>query len=263
MRVLWPHNFDSRIPNAGSFMYTSAEALREIGVEPHLMELGDLRSPRRLMAARAAVAEKAPSFDVVHSQFGSACAVATLGAKKVPKVLSLRGSDWSSSFETKLKWRLHSQMATRMTRHALPSFDVVVTVSERMSGEVLTEFPSAPVFVAPSAIDTALFTQRDKATVRKSLGLDPDAKYVLFTSMVRDRPLKRVWLAEEAIEIARSHPGNSDIGRDWIPSRANAGRGFKRRRRDLHLGLRGLAQLDEGSARLQRAICSNGRQRPS
>ena len=95
MRVLWTHNFDPAKPNSQVYMNTAAEGLRAAGVDLTLEYLGNLRSPGNLARARARVRARARDFDLVHAQYGSACALATNGARGVPSVLSIRGNDWS------------------------------------------------------------------------------------------------------------------------------------------------------------------------
>src|SRR5688500_3272428 len=95
MRVLWPHNFNPDKPNSQVFMNIAAAGVRARGVELHCEYLGNLRSPANLLKARGRLREMAPDFDLVHAQYGSACGLATAGIDGIPKVISIRGNDWS------------------------------------------------------------------------------------------------------------------------------------------------------------------------
>jgi glycosyltransferase involved in cell wall biosynthesis len=76
-----------------------------------------------------------------------------------------------------------------------------------MAAEVQTEFPTLRTLVLPDPVDLELFTPGDRAEARRSLGLDPERRYVLFTSVHRNNPLKRLELAEAAVAVARrKHP---------------------------------------------------------
>ena len=77
MRVLWTHNFDPAMPNSQVYMNIAAGGLRALGVDLHLEFLGNLRSFGNLRQARRHVRDLAAGFDVVHAQYGSACALAT------------------------------------------------------------------------------------------------------------------------------------------------------------------------------------------
>ena len=80
MRVLWTHNFDPAIPNSQVYINIAAGGLRSLGVDLHLEFLGNMRSIRNLQRARQRVRALALGFDVIHAQYGSACALATAAA---------------------------------------------------------------------------------------------------------------------------------------------------------------------------------------
>ncbi len=203
MQVLWPHNFDPEVPNAGVFMFGAAQALSRHGLEPRLLYVGDLRSPRQLEKARSLIREEAATADLVHTQYGSALSWAGGAVSGRPMVMSLRGSDWTPAQASGLG-RAHSWLSARFTRRALPRFDLVIAVSERIAGEVRTFRPSSEVVVLPDPIDLQRFVPRPRLEVRRQLGLDPTAKYVLFTTVDRENPLKRLSLAVDAIATAKS-----------------------------------------------------------
>ena len=203
LRVLWPHNFDQeQNPNAGVFMELSREALREVGIEPKLLFLGNLRSLGGIVQARKLVRRVSSEFDLIHSQFGSACALSSIGHGR-PTLISLRGSDWTPAYSPTLRGRVHALLATRMTRLALMRASGAVCVSQRIAGEVSAYYADLSVCVAPDPIDLNAFRPRNRQDCRLKLGLRPDAKYVLFTTGYTTNPLKRLGLARAAVAQAQ------------------------------------------------------------
>jgi teichuronic acid biosynthesis glycosyltransferase TuaC len=201
MRVLWPHNFDPDIPVAGVFMYTSHRALATSGVIPEMLYLGNLRGPLRLYQAYRAAAKAAAGAQMIHCQFGSAAALACSRVGQCPRLVSLRGSDWTRAYSHRPAGRLHSRMATLFTRMCLRRYDAVICVSHRMAAEVQAEFPGIVTHVLPCPIDLDLFTPLNRATARRSLGLPDDGhRYVIFGSAKSNNPIKRRWLAEAAVK---------------------------------------------------------------
>lgn len=184
-------------------MHLAAAAVADLGVQPELMYLGNLRSPIDFLKAPGRVRERARGFDLVHAQYGSATALVTANSAR-PGVLSIRGSDWTPEGGARFGAKIHGPAATWMTRRAIPNYARVISVSRRMAVEIEASFPRVPVDVIPDPVDLAKFRPMPAAQSREALGLRPDARYVLFTSVHRDAPNKRVGLAEEAVEVARA-----------------------------------------------------------
>jgi teichuronic acid biosynthesis glycosyltransferase TuaC len=207
MRVLWTHNFDPRAVNRGTFMKVFAEGVRALGVELDLHYLGNLRHPVNLLRARAEVSRLGARYDLVHAQFGSACAVATAGVTGVPKLVSLRGSDWYRWL--RLDWEgLHSAMAVGMSRGVLRHFDAVVGMSERMKTEVSGAYPKLRVVSLPDPIDLGSFMPLERRAARAAIGFPDDQdRWVLFTTVSTSNPIKRLGLARRAVEIANRRLG--------------------------------------------------------
>jgi glycosyltransferase involved in cell wall biosynthesis len=209
MRVLWTHNFNPAAPNSGLFMNIAAPGLRARGIELELEYLGNLRSVSTLMKARKRLRKMAGSFDLVHAQYGSACALATSVMSGVPKVLSLRGNDWNlyrASFG--FHW-FHTRLARAMTSWSLGSFDHVLTVSRRVAEDVRRSSPAASVSELPTPIDLERFVPLDRKEARRLLGFpDNTEKWVLFNAMDLQDPIKRFPLARQAFELANGRCGN-------------------------------------------------------
>lgn len=209
MRVLWAHNFDPRIANSGVWMHNTVEGVRAHGVDLHLHYLGNLRSIPQLMRARAEVRRLAPAFDLVHAQFGSACALVTAAAQEVPKIVTICGSDWHTHNATRGFFYFHTRLAAAFTRLSLASYDGVLAVSQRLASELGQAAPGAQVAVAPHPIDLSRFVPRDKQEARAQLGYPGcTEKWVLFNSLRLNNPIKRFALAQQAVDIAQARCGN-------------------------------------------------------
>jgi len=209
MRVLWTHNFDPAKPNSQVFMNIAASGLRARGVDLHCEYLGNLRSITNLAAARRRLRRLASDFDLVHSQYGSACALATAAITGIPKVLSVRGNDWNVHDGSIGFHYFHTRVARWMTRSSMPHYDVVVTVSRRVAADVQTFAPEASVVPMPSPIDLRRFVPRDKKEARALLGFpDCDERWVLFNALSLKDPIKRFPLAKQAFELANGKCGN-------------------------------------------------------
>ena len=211
MRVLWTHNFDPAVPNAGIFMEIAAQAMERAGVEIECQYLGNLRTPKGLLQARRLVHDLSEDFDIVHAQFGSACALASLKASR-PLVISMRGSDWVPAYSPKLRWKAHGWAATWMSRRSLPACAVVVSVSHRIADQIRAVAPSTPVEVLPDPIDLDHFLPGSRVDARRHLGLPDDRRrYVLFTAVNRDASNKRFALAEASVAHARKQLPNVEL----------------------------------------------------
>ncbi|HEY0941098.1 MAG TPA: glycosyltransferase [Steroidobacter sp.] len=224
MRVLWTHNFDPSVPNSGVFMHKAAEAIRARGVDLQLEYLGNLRSVRQLLRARKHVRRLAPGFDLVHAQFGSACALVTSAADSVPKVVTIRGSDWNVHRASRGFFYFHTRLASAFTRLSINSYDVVLTVSRRVAAELQRFAPRAHVDVSPSPVDLSRFVPRDKREARALLGYPGcEEKWVLFNSLRLHNPIKRFALAQQAFDLAQARCGNlrlriaSDLPHEQMP----------------------------------------------
>jgi glycosyltransferase involved in cell wall biosynthesis len=85
---------------------------------------------------------------------------------------------------------------------SLTDFDGVICMSHRMASEVRRKFPRAEVSVLTDPIDLELFRKVERQEARRLLNLDPGKRYVVFTSVDAENPLKRTDLAREAVRLA-------------------------------------------------------------
>jgi glycosyltransferase involved in cell wall biosynthesis len=203
VRALWTHNFPPHVPNAGRFMFALADGVRSQGMTVDLLYLGNLRMPGTMVAARREVARRAPRYDVVHAQFGSACGLVTAAAPGA-KVLSLRGSDWHRYRGPDLReWRA-GVLGTTLSRWSIRAFDTVITMSDRMSRSVRDRARHADVVTLPDPVDRSAFHPRGRGPrgmVQTNRG---DRRGILFTTLSTANPVKRVDLARRAVAAAQA-----------------------------------------------------------
>lgn len=209
MRVLWPHNFSPSLPNGQIFINIASSGLHARGVEVHFEYLGNLRSIINLVRAQKRLRRLATDFDLVHAQYGSACALATAAIKGIPKVLTIRGNDWNVH-DASIGFRyFHTRLARGMTRWSLGHYDCVLTVSRRVAADVQRFTTRSYALPMPSPIDLSRFVPRDKKEARTQLGFpDNTEKWVLFTALDLNAPVKRFSLAKEAFKLANAKCGN-------------------------------------------------------
>lgn len=178
-------------------MHTTANALRGVGIDVQVEYLGDLRSLGAIRRARCKMRALARGFDIVHSQYGSVCALASLGSEK-PLAVTLRGNDWNLH-QASLHWLwAHTRLARWTTEIVLGFNPVVTAVSRRIAAEVLERFPALTVAVIPAAIDLNRWIPRSTpmATQRQ-------APRVLFTASNPRDPIKGYSLFERTIRRAK------------------------------------------------------------
>ena len=200
MRVLWTHNFDPLKLNAGCFMHTAANGLRALGVDVQFEFLGNLRYPWNLLAARKRVRLRARDFDIVHAQYGSACAFVTAGVDDRPTAVTVRGNDWNLHNQTFHPLYFHTRLARSMTRGWLGKFSAVLPVSKRLAKEIAQKVPESRITVMPSPIDLDLWKPR--------MYVPHGTCNVLFTANTPCDPIKRFSLCERTIAIAKQNIGD-------------------------------------------------------
>lgn len=209
MRVLWTHNSDPSILNAGCFMYPILPGLRDLGVDVHLEYLGNMRSPFNILRARRRIRELATGFDLVHAQYGSACALVTAAVSDRPTVVTIRGSDWNT-YDSSIKFLyFHTRFARMMTRIALPSFTGIITVSQRIQRSMIPYAPNAHFLVLPSAIDLGRWKPFSSNFPRnRACTWSQREKKVLFISINPSNPIKRFGLCQEVMSLVNQQQEN-------------------------------------------------------
>jgi teichuronic acid biosynthesis glycosyltransferase TuaC len=132
---------------------------------------------------------KKESYDLVHAHF-SLSGIVALAASRLPVVITFHGSDIN-------EWYLNvlSSFTSLLAKH-------VIFVSEKMHRKALVKVKSSSVI--PCGLDFDLFYPQPKNETRKSLGLEPDLKYILFSSAFNIK-VKNYPLAKRAVQHAGDH----------------------------------------------------------
>ena len=182
MRVLvvtnmWP---SPERPALGGFVRDQVDALREIdGLELELYAFQGGGPSEYVRAAREVRRRYANErFDVVHAHYGLT-AWCSLGVRGAPHVVTFHGTD------------LAHRAVGPMSRAVARLVDAPAPVSASLAR---TRLPGAGrarrVPVLPCGVNLERFSPRDRREARSALGLDADARYLLFPADPR-RPEKR------------------------------------------------------------------------
>jgi teichuronic acid biosynthesis glycosyltransferase TuaC len=181
---MWP---SPAAPARGSFVRDQVEALRALdGVDVEVFAFPPkcyARAPRDLRRRY-----RKERFDVVHAHFGLT-AWPALAIRRAKRVVTLHGTD------------LRHPRSRRITRAALPRYDLVAAVSPELAREVPGAQTKRRVAVLPCGVDLDRFHPIGRAEARERLGLDPDGRYVLFPADPA-RPAKRPDRARELADAA-------------------------------------------------------------
>ncbi|MEP6953578.1 MAG: glycosyltransferase [Solirubrobacteraceae bacterium] len=198
MRVLivttmWPTAAE---PALGSFVRDQVDALRAEGADVDVFAFppgGYLRAARDLRRSRGAA-----DYDVVHAHFGLS-AWPALALRGLPHAVTLHGTD------------LRHPRSRRITRAALPFYDLVAAVSDELAAEAGDRRGRRDVKVLPCGVDLDRFGPIDRREARAQLGLPADEPVLLFPADPH-RPAKRFDHAREAagdvrlLTLGRVHP---------------------------------------------------------
>jgi teichuronic acid biosynthesis glycosyltransferase TuaC len=197
---------DAANPERGSFVRDQVAALRKLGVgRVELYEFApgpralaraarELRSRYRVLGsdwqARATAdrrrgrphGARRAAFDVVHAHFGLTAWPALAVPARV-RALTLHGTD------------LHHPRTRLLTRAALPSVELLATVSASLRDELPARLAQR-AHVLPCGVDVERFQPLSRLHARTQLALDPERPYLLFSSDPA-RPEKRYDRARE------------------------------------------------------------------
>lgn len=161
VRYAWPQGWQKLAYGAGLVPNLRERPLRAGLLPTLLVGLGWIGAAQAMEA------------DVVHGQWVAAGLVGRLTRwlHGRPVVVTLRGSDLA------LLRGLPDWLAPRLLR----GFDALTAVSQEMVDAALAYgLPPGKVFLTPNGVDTDLFHPLDRAACRTELGLDSDAKLVVW-----------------------------------------------------------------------------------
>src|SRR4051795_735698 len=198
---LWP---TPEAPARGGFVKDQVDALLAIeGLTVELFTFGV--GSREYVRAAAAIRARYRNerFDVVHAHYGL-CGWSALAARHAPQVVTFHGTDLAHRYAGPLRRAL----VRPLHRYAGPlpralvrlvALPAPVSATRARSG-----LPHArpPVAVLPCGVNLDRFQRIDKAVARSRLGLDQDARYLLFPADP-NRPEKRYDRARELAQATK------------------------------------------------------------
>jgi teichuronic acid biosynthesis glycosyltransferase TuaC len=176
-------------PRLGRFVRDQVEATRRLGAEVELFTF-PLGARAYLPAARRLRRRLRESrFDVVHAHYGLCGWVASLAGAR-PLLVTFHGTD--------IRHRLVGAASRRLTRR----IDLIAGASSsafRREGGRRGLPLRSPAAVLPCGVDMSRFRPAPRAAARRRLGLDPEARLLLFPA----DPSRRVKRHDRALEVAR------------------------------------------------------------
>lgn len=178
--------------HAAAFIMEQVDALRSLGhdVQYVTAKKGGIRGYIELYRnLKNAVHDIQP--DIVHAHYGICGLVANL-QRQVPVVVTYPGSDINDK-----KIRPISIFAMRLSKYNL-------FMSKRQIAKIQQYAKPEKTEILRYGILSDLFVEQDKAEARKKMGLEPDKKYVLFSSKFT-RLGKDPDLAKAVVAIVDKH----------------------------------------------------------
>ena len=190
MRVLVVTNFmpDAAAPQRGRWVRDQVDEMRRRGVEVDLFAFPRGRNEYLPATRRLRALLRRERFDLVHAHYGLAGWVAKLAGAK-PLVVTFHGTD------------VRHHLVGHLSRRLAWRIDLVAGVSRALF-EAEDGRPGLPAVpgsaVLPCGPDLSRFEPLPRAEARQRLGLDPEARYLLFPADPQ-RPEKR---HDRAAEVA-------------------------------------------------------------
>jgi glycosyltransferase involved in cell wall biosynthesis len=161
--------------------------------------------------------------DVVHAQFGTVTALATVISTSLPVVVTYRGSDLNG-WLSRSSWR--SPLARLLSQVAALRARQIICVSQEVKNRLWWRKKIATII--PTGVDTEAFSPQSKDDARRKLGWGRDERVVIFNAS-RDPKTKRLDLAQASIQAAEKLCGqirfvvlDGHIAPDLVPTMMNA-----------------------------------------
>jgi len=207
VRVLVVTNFmpDAAAPQRGRWVRDQVDAVRRRGIEVDLFEFARGRSEYLPAARRLRSLLRRQRFDLVHAHYGLAGWVAKLAGAR-PLLVTYHGTD------------VRHHLVGHLSRRLAWRVDLVATVSRSLF-EPEDGRPGLPAVpgraVLPCGPDLSRFEPIARAQARRTLGLDPDGRFLLFPADPA-RPEKR---HDRAAELAAACEADLLTGGSIEPER--------------------------------------------
>lgn len=210
MRVLFVTNMwpDEQRPWYGSFVYSQARSLRELGFELDVLAIRGYASKWQYATAAQSMIRRAlrGDHDLVHAHYGYSAVIGRLDPRR-PLVISYCGADLLGTSSPKRPARMTrgSLILARAFAQLSRVADATITKSRQMELE-LPRSARRRNHVIPNGVDLQMFRRTDQASARARLGWPVSEKVALFVGDPA-KTRKNFPLAERAVaQAARVRP---------------------------------------------------------
>ncbi len=195
----WP---DSDWPSYAPFIRVTVDRLADAGVNSDLVYIRGYKGQHVYLMACVAMAllplTRRGKYRLVHSH-GGETAIAARCFWAAPVLGTYWGVDLLGPAVGGRATRLKFLLTSRLMRLQAPLMSATTTKTREME-RVLPKRARRRNWVIPDGIDDAQFVPADRLEARSALAWAPEDHVVITVS--RRSPEKRVWLAEEAAELA-------------------------------------------------------------
>jgi len=137
------------------------------------------------------------NFDLIHAHFGQSGTVAM--PAPIPVVVTFHGSDLQGDVGADGRYTASGKTLQLLSRFIAGIADQNILVAEHLANCLP---PKIPYHVIPCGIDLELFEPISREQARSQLDLPLHKAIVLFVAN-SDNPIKRYWLAREAINLLK------------------------------------------------------------
>ena len=197
MKVLFVASGNSRFYDIAPFIKSQGEALLEEGVEVSYFSVrgkGAMHYIHNALQLRKFL--KKNDFDLIHAHYSLCGWVAVLAWPGLPVVLSLMGDDARGSFISREQRSFRSRLLLLLTRSVQPFVDAIIYKAPNMLGAIHRR---KIAYLVPNGVRLDQFQLMGEEN-RRSLGMRPDKKYVLFLGNPKDLN-KNIALVRQAIGL--------------------------------------------------------------
>lgn len=144
---------------------------------------------------------KSQKVDIIHAHFGFSCIVAQLASGKLPKVITLMGTDVLGKKDLEGNMGLVNKVIQKVNLFfARFVYTTIIVKTDLMKVKVSNKKNN--VFVIPNGVDTELFNEVSKEEAYQFLKWSPSFHHFIFMADPK-RPEKNFQLAQKAINMLK------------------------------------------------------------
>ena len=203
-----------KLPAMGTFVEQQVIGLRRINVDVDVMYVNRReRGMGSYLAMGAELQNRVRQFQpgLLHVMYGGVLAErVTSLVKDRPVIISFCGSDLLGEPLSGPLRRLISEYGILSSHIAARRASGIITKSRNLKEALPVSVERSKIRVIPNGLDLERFRPLDQKDCKKKLGWSLDKFHVLFPANAGD-PLKRPYLAQEAIEVASRSMLNAEM----------------------------------------------------